>query len=140
MSLPLVPQPTSEPKKNAPFFNAGLLLALGGVLLLTASIVLAISLGGWGGVAALLGGIAGSAVALMAAVFSSTATSTETRSRFNLLKLAGLLALPGGVVLGLAVGGLPGVGWGALMLAVGALLIGVGTIAGVPDTTPSSQK
>ena len=110
-------------------------MALGGVLLLAAGIVLAVSLGGWGGLAALLGGIAGSAMAVMGSVFSATTTNPETKSRFNLLKLAGLLAFPGGVALGLAVGGLLGVGLAALVLAVGALLIGVGIMAGVPDTS-----
>lgn len=110
-------------------------MALGGVLLLAAGIVLAISLGSWGGLVALLGGIASSAVALMGAVFSATTNNPETKSRFNLLKLAGLLALPGGVALGLAVGGLLGVGLATLVLAVGALLIGIGIMAGVPDTS-----
>ena len=134
------PSVAPEPKKSPAFVNAGLFLALGAVLLLAAGLVLAIGLGSWVGLAALLGGIAGSIVAVMAAVFSATAHNLETKSRFNLLKLAGLLALPGGVALGLAVGGLLGVGLGLLGLAVGTLLIGTGIIAGVPDAAPPLRQ
>ena len=136
----MLPSSAPEPKKNAAFLNAGLLLALGGVLLLAAGIVLAISLEGWGGLAALLGGIAGGALALMAAVFSATAHNSETKSRFNLLKLAGLLAFPGAVALALATGGLLGVGLGLLVVAVGTLLFGIGIMAGVPDASSSSRR
>ena len=134
VSHPIIP-PSSSPelKKGSAFVNAGVFLALGGALLLATGIVLALSFRNWVGLVALLGSIVGSLLALMAAIFSATAHNLETKSRFNLLQLAGLLALVGGVALGVAVGGLLGVGLGLLGLAVGCLLIGTGIIAGVPD-------
>ena len=140
MAQSRTPQAAPEPNEGNIFMKAGMLFALGAGLLLAAAIVLAISLGGWGGLAALLGGLSGSLLAAMAAIFTITPTTALTESRFNLLKLAGLLAIPGGVALGLAVGGLLGVGLVVLALAVSALLIGFGIIAGVPDAATPPKR
>ena len=119
-----------EPAKDGFYQKAGKLFALGGGLLLAASIVLAIGLGSWASVAVLWGGLIVSFIAVMAGIIIAASGMGGTESRFHWLKLAGLLAIPGGVALGLATGGLLGVGLMILGLAVSVLLFGVGVVAG----------
>ena len=137
MAPSLTPSPVSKPEEESIWYYAALYIVLAGALFLAAGIVIAIDLAGWAAVGAVVGGAMLGALALMVAVFTFGA-STETR--FNSPKLIGLLAIPGGVALALAVGGLLGVGLGLSLAAVGAMLFGIGCMSGGSDQAKPARK
>jgi len=75
----------------------------------------------------------------MPGLFGALSRSPNRRSRFNLLRLLGLLAGVGGLVLGWYLGGLAGAGAGQLLLGLGSFLTGVGLIFGAEPAEPSQR-
>jgi hypothetical protein len=120
--------------------NAVVLFFLGAVAVAVGGVLIGVSLGSWGGVAAALGGLALGLLALMAGVFGITSEGSTAKSRFNAVKLLGWLTMLGGVALGGLLGGLLGVGAGLVVVGLGALLTGVGIALGIPDKPPTGPK
>lgn len=117
--------------------TTAVLFMLGGVAIGIAGLLVGVALFSWGGLAAALGGLIFGLLAVMLGVFSIPGQSTgPTKSRFNLVTLAGWLTLLGGLALGWRIGGLLGVGVDLALLGFGALVTGAGVMVGIPEDGP----
>jgi hypothetical protein len=110
---------------------------LGGFLVAVGSILLGLGLGGaW----VLLSGAVGLLVGLlmgMFGLFGALSRDTSTGSRFNTVRLLGLVTGLSGLALGWYLGGLVGLGAGLLLLGLGSFLTGLGLTIGSIPAEPS---
>lgn len=130
-------RPHLNPAEEGGTFGAGLLVIVGGALVALGGVLLGVGLGdAWvlltSAVSLPVGLVVG-----MYGLFGALSRSPSPRSRFNLLRLLGLVAAPGGLVLGWYLGGLAGVGAGLLLLGLGSFLTGVGLLFGTEAVEPS---
>lgn len=146
MPIPLSAQP-AKPMRPDPqldnkglTFRAGSFAILGGILVAVGGVLLGLGLGGaW----VLLTGAAGIAVGFlmgMFGLFGALSRDTSTGSRFNVVRLLGLIVGLGGLALGWYLGGLVGLAAGLLLLGLGSFLTGLGLAIGAVPAEPSSGQ
>jgi hypothetical protein len=132
---PTRPDPSHENAGVA--FRAGSFAMLGGFLVAVGSILLGLGLGGaW----VLLSGAVGLLVGLlmgMFGLFGALSRDTSTGSRFNAVRLLGLVTGLSGLALGWYLGGLVGLSAGLLLLGLGSFLTGLGLTIGSIPAEPS---
>lgn len=143
MSIPLSAQP-AKPMRPDPHlenkgvaFRAGSFAILGGILVAVGGVLVGLSLGG---VWVLLTGAAGLATGLlmgMFGLFGALSRDSSTGSRFNVVRLLGLVVGLGGLALGWYLGGLVGLAAGLLLLGQGSFLTGLGLAIGAVPAEPS---
>jgi hypothetical protein len=121
-------------------FRAGMLVILGGILVALGGILLGVGLGSaW----VLLTTAASLPVGFlmgMFGLFGALSHDTSTGSRFNVVRLLGLVVGIGGLALGWYLGGLVGVAAGLLLLGLGSFLTGLGVSIGSIPAEPSSGQ
>jgi hypothetical protein len=135
---PARPDPDYETAGVA--FRAGLLIILGGIFVVLGGVLLGLGLGSaWvlltTAISLPVGFLMG-----MFGLFGALSHDTSIGSRFNVVRLLGLIVGLGGLALGWYLGGLVGVAAGLLLLGLGSFLTGLGISIGSIPAEPSSGQ
>jgi hypothetical protein len=116
-----------------------MLVILGGILVALGGILLGLGLGSaW--VLTTAASLPVGFLMGMFGLFGALSHDTSTGSRFNVVRLLGLVVGIGGLALGWYLGGLVGVAAGLLLLGLGSFLTGLGVSIGSIPAEPSSRQ